>query len=203
MSQIKQIIKRDGRTVDFDSGKIAEAIYKAAQVLGGKDKKMATYLAKQVELYLTELCGNNTPTVEQIQDAVEKVLIENGHARTAKEFILYRAERTRVRDMNTRLMKTYEDLTFKDAADNDIKRENANIDGDTAMGTMLKYGSEGAKQFYEMFSFRVLRIQLFYYFISFLYRIKCIRTVIVHRILVLHTSHPVRSVPRLFLPCYQ
>ncbi|MDO5414700.1 MAG: anaerobic ribonucleoside triphosphate reductase [Bacillota bacterium] len=151
MSQIKQIIKRDGRTVDFDSGKIAEAIYKAAEVLGGKDRDMANYLAKQVEIYLTEICHNETPTVEQIQDAVEKVLIENGHARTAKEFILYRAERTRVRDMNTRLMKTYEDLTFKEAKDNDTKRENANIDGDTAMGTMLKYGSEGAKQFYEMF----------------------------------------------------
>ena len=53
--------------------------------------------------------------------------------------------------MNTRLMKIYEDLTFKEAKDNDTKRENANIDGDTAMGTMLKYGSEGAKQFYEMF----------------------------------------------------
>ncbi|MDO4745893.1 MAG: anaerobic ribonucleoside triphosphate reductase [Bacillota bacterium] len=151
MSQIKQIIKRDGRTVDFDSGKIAEAIYKAAEVLGGKDRNMANFLAKQVELYLTEICHNETPTVEQIQDAVEKILIENGHARTAKEFILYRAERTRVRDMNTRLMKTFEDLTFKDAKDNDTKRENANIDGDTAMGTMLKYGSEGAKQFYEMF----------------------------------------------------
>ena len=151
MSQIKQIIKRDGRTVDFDSNKIAEAIYKAAEVLGGKDHDTANFLAKQVELYLTEICHNEIPTVEQIQDAVEKILIENGHARTAKEFILYRAERTRVRDMNTRHMKTYEELTFKEAKDNDTKRENANIDGDTAMGTMLKYGSEGAKQFYEMF----------------------------------------------------
>lgn len=151
MASIKKIVKRDGRTVDFNVDKIEDAIYKAAQVLGGKDKGTARYLAKQVELYLTEKCNNTTPSVEQIQDAVEKVLIENGHARTAKEFILYRAERTRVRDMNTRLMKTFEDLTFKDAADNDIKRENANIDGDTAMGTMLKYGSEGAKQFYEMF----------------------------------------------------
>lgn len=53
--------------------------------------------------------------------------------------------------MNTRLMKIYEGLTFKLAKDNDVKRENANIDGDTAMGTMLKYGSEGAKQFYEMY----------------------------------------------------
>ena len=151
MSEIRQIIKRDGRTVDFDIIKISDAIYKAAEVLGGQNRDTANYLAKQVELYLTEVCHNDIPTVEQIQDAVEKVLIENGHARTAKEFILYRAERTRVRDMNTRLMKTYEDLTFKDAKDNDTKRENANIDGDTAMGTMLKYGSEGAKQFYEMF----------------------------------------------------
>ena len=53
--------------------------------------------------------------------------------------------------MSTQLMKTYEDLTFKSAADNDVKRENANINGDTAMGSMLKYGSEGAKRFYEMF----------------------------------------------------
>ena len=151
MSEIKQIIKRDGRTVDFDISKISDAIYKAAEVLGGQDRDTSNYLARQVELYLVEVLHNEIPTVEQIQDTVEKVLIENGHARTAKEFILYRAERTRVRDMNTRLMKTYEDLTFKDAKDNDTKRENANIDGDTAMGTMLKYGSEGAKQFYEMF----------------------------------------------------
>ena len=151
MEQIRKIIKRDGRTVDFNVDKIANAIYKAAQVLGGKDRDMAKYLARQVEVYLIEICHNEVPTVEQIQDTVEKVLIENGHARTAKEYILYRAERTRVRDMNTRLMKTYEDLTFKEAKDNDTKRENANIDGDTAMGTMLKYGSEGAKQFYEMF----------------------------------------------------
>lgn len=151
MESIKKIVKRDGRTVEFDVDKIAQAIYKAATVLGGKDRDTAKYLAKQVEVYLAEIRHNEMPTVEQIQDAVEKVLIENGHARTAKEFILYRAERTRVRDMNTRLMKIYEDLTFKDAADNDIKRENANIDGDTAMGTMLKYGSEGSKQFYEMF----------------------------------------------------
>ena len=53
--------------------------------------------------------------------------------------------------MNTRLMKIYEDITFSSAKDSDIKRENANIDGDTAMGTMLKYGSEGSKQFYQMF----------------------------------------------------
>lgn len=151
MESIKKIIKRDGRTVDFNIDKITDAIYKAAQVLGGRDREMSNYLARQVELYLLEVCHNSTPTVEQVQDAVEKILIENGHARTAKEYILYRAERTRVRDMNTKLMRIYEDLTFKDAKDNDVKRENANIDGNTAMGTMLKYGSEGAKEFYKMY----------------------------------------------------
>ena len=114
---------------------------------------MARALAEQVAASLEE-AGNQSPTVEEIQDAVERTLVDNGHARTAKEFILYRAQRTRVRDMNTRLMKTYEELTYKSADENDIKRENANIDGDTAMGTMLKYGSEGAKQFYHMFVLR-------------------------------------------------
>ena len=151
MDSIQKIIKRDGRLADFDVDKIADAIFKAAQVLGGRDREMSVYLAKQVELYLLEVCHNQVPTVEQIQDAVEKILIENGHARTAKEYILYRAERTRVRKMNSKLMKIYEDLTFKEAKENEIKRENANIDGNTAMGTMLKYGSEGAKEFYKSY----------------------------------------------------
>lgn len=148
---ITTIVKRDGRSMSFDIEKIATAIYKAAQVLGGSDKEMAVSIARDVEQYLETEAHISSPTVEQIQDAVERILIAQDHARTAKEYILYRAERTRVRESSTRLMKVYEDLTFKDATDNDIKRENANIDGDTAMGTMLKYGSEGAKQFYEMF----------------------------------------------------
>ncbi|HHZ05184.1 MAG TPA: anaerobic ribonucleoside triphosphate reductase [Clostridiales bacterium] len=147
---IATIVKRDGRKVEFDITKIAEAIFRAANAIGGNDYEAAEILAQKVQQYLEDE-GNFTPTVEHVQDTVEKVLIENGHARTSKEYILYRAERTRVREMNTRLMKIYEDLTFKSAKDNDIKRENANIDGDTAMGTMLKYGSEGAKQFYEMY----------------------------------------------------
>lgn len=148
---IEQIIKRDGRTAPFELDKIANAIFGAAQSVGGQDYEMAHELAEQVEKELEKTVSEKIPTVEQIQDTVETVLIESGHARTAKEYILYRDERTRVREMNTRLMKVYEDLTFKSSIENDIKRENANIDGDTAMGTMLKYGSEGAKQFYEMF----------------------------------------------------
>lgn len=149
---ITHIIKRDGRKDTFNVEKIAKAIYKAAQAVGGTDYEASMKLAVDV----CELCektygSSSTPTVEQIQDLVEKVLVEEGHAKTAKAYILYRSDRTRSREMNTRLMKIYEDLTFKSAKDSDIKRENANINGDTAMGTMLKYGSEGAKQFYEMY----------------------------------------------------
>ncbi len=148
---ITKIRKRDGREVAFNVEKIASAVFKAASATGGKDYSTAMDLAERVVAYIEESMDRRVPDVEEIQDAVEKVLIETGHARTAKEFILYRAERTKVREMNTRLMKVYEELTFKDAKDNDLKRENANIDSDTAMGTMLKYGSEGAKQFYEMY----------------------------------------------------
>jgi ribonucleoside-triphosphate reductase (formate) len=151
LEMITKIKKRDGREVPFNLEKIASAIFKAASATGGNNYDTALKLSEKVIEYLERRSDHNIPTVEEIQDLVEKVLIDTGHARTAKEFILYRAERTRVREMNTRLMKVFEDLTFKEAKDNDIKRENANIDGDTAMGTMLKYGSESAKQFYEMY----------------------------------------------------
>ncbi|MGI6268282.1 MAG: anaerobic ribonucleoside triphosphate reductase [Acutalibacteraceae bacterium] len=147
---IKTIVKRDGREVNFSIDKIANAVYMAAQATGGKDYAVSLDIANQVVDYI-ESQGIEKPSVEEIQDAVEKILIENGHARTAKVYILYRSERSKVRDMNTRLMKIYEGLTFVDAKENDIKRENANIDGDTSMGTMLKYGSEGAKQFNELY----------------------------------------------------
>ncbi len=147
---IIKIKKRDGRNVTFNIEKIANAIYKAAQSVGGSDYEEALELSgKVVDMLMSS--NLTSPTVEQIQDCVEKVLIEEGHAATAKAYILYRSTRTRAREMNTRLMKVYEDLTFKSAKDSDLKRENANIDGDTAMGTMLKYGSVGAKEFYEMY----------------------------------------------------
>lgn len=148
---ITKICKRDGRQVPFNIEKIASAIFKAASATGGKDYATALSIAEQVVDYIEQKLGKKVPSVEEIQNAVEKVLIETGHALTAKEFILYRAERTRIREMKTRLMKVYGEITYLEAKDCDAKRENANIDGDTAMGTMLKYGSEGAKQFYEMF----------------------------------------------------
>ena len=151
MPMITMIKKRDGREAPFNIEKIARAIYMAAQAVGGNDYAEAMELADKVCQSLSESIIGRNPSVEEVQDMVERVLIENGHAKTAKAYILYRAERTRAREMNTTLMKIYEDLTFKSAGEYDLKRENANIDGDTAMGTMLKYGSEGAKQFNELY----------------------------------------------------
>ena len=148
---ITKILKRDGREVPFNIEKITNAIYKATIAAGEEDYEKAMALAEKVVEKLHKDPNIQVPSVEDIQDIVERVLIEEGLTQTAKKYILYRAERTRIREMKTRLMKTYEDITFKESKDNDLKRENANIDGDTAMGTMLKYGSEGAKQFCEMF----------------------------------------------------
>jgi len=145
-----RVTKRDGRIVPFDITKIEQAMEKAFRATKNpRTQEIPSMSRRVVELLDGE--GNPAPTVEHIQDLVEQVLMERNHVRTAKAYILYRAERSRIRESNTRLMKVYEDITYKDAADSDIKRENANVDGDTAMGSMLKYGSEGAKQFNEMF----------------------------------------------------
>ena len=150
---ITSIKKRDGRVVPFDQSKIEAAIEKSFMASGSqKTLETAQELTAQV---VAEVSNDESlpsvPTVEQIQDTVERVLIEKGFVRSAKAYILYRAERSRVREMNSRLMRVFEDIAYKDAIDSDIKRENANINGDTAMGAMLKFGSEGAKQFYEMY----------------------------------------------------
>lgn len=150
IEQIDVIVKRDGRVLLYQRGKIASAIEKAFRATGREDAwPLADTLAAKVENSLIEE-GNLRPGVEEIQDRVEKVLIDNDMADAAKAYILYRAERSRRRELNSRLMKTYEDITFSDAKDSDIKRENANVDGNTAMGAMLKFGSEGAKHFYQM-----------------------------------------------------
>ncbi|MCL6460193.1 MAG: anaerobic ribonucleoside triphosphate reductase, partial [Gorillibacterium sp.] len=148
---ITKIRKRDGREAPFAIEKIGQAILKAASTTEEVGYRDSLHLAEQVVDELTVSKAQAIPQVEEIQDAVERVLIKAGLTETSKAFILYRAERTRAREMNTRLMKVYQGLTYDDAENSDLKRENANIDGDTAMGTMLKYGSEGAKQFYELF----------------------------------------------------
>ncbi|MBR7147959.1 MAG: anaerobic ribonucleoside triphosphate reductase, partial [Firmicutes bacterium] len=142
---LKHIRKRNGEVVDFNSDKIKEAIKKAGEAT---DAGFSTEELNQLTAMVITLTPNDeVPTVEQIQDVVENVLIKEGFAKTAKAYILYRAEHTMTRQAEADLMDIYKELTFASAKDADIKRENANIDGDTAMGTMLKYGSEGSKYF--------------------------------------------------------
>lgn len=99
MSLIKSVVKRDGSVVDFTPQRITNAIYRAAVAVGGRDKATAEKLSAEVVRVLeAQTPEGKVPTVEQIQDAVEKVLIEKGHARVAKAFILYRAERAELRE---------------------------------------------------------------------------------------------------------
>lgn len=151
---ITKIRKRDGREALFAIDKITNAIMKAAAATKESDPGRAVTLAEEVMRKLEGKGAASIPFVEEIQDTVEEVLMNEGLVHTAKAYILYRAERTRIREMDTRLMKVFEEITYQDASDSEIKRENANIDGNTSMGTMLKYGSEGAKQFNELFVLR-------------------------------------------------
>ena len=140
------IKKRNGTPVPFDVNKIRSAIHKAneaAQI----EAIAPVQFEKLVDEVVESIPAGQVPDVEQVQDLVEEKLIVNGFAKTAKAYILYRAEHTKVRKTEADLVNIYRELTFTSAADADIKRENANIDADTSMGTMLKYGSEGANYF--------------------------------------------------------
>ncbi len=102
MPKIEQVVKRTGAVVPFNKERIVNAIYRAAVAVGGRDRSIAERLADQVATILENATpAGRIPTVEEIQDIVEKVLIENGHARTAKAYILYREERSRHRQSKT------------------------------------------------------------------------------------------------------
>ncbi|MEB3330123.1 MAG: anaerobic ribonucleoside-triphosphate reductase [Candidatus Sericytochromatia bacterium] len=107
---VQEVEKRDGRIVAFDRGKIVAAIMKAAQSVQGSDYQLAEDLADRVAEALAAAVGEVVPSVERVQDVIEKVLIEHGHARTAKAFILYRARRSRIREGKSELMETVGDL---------------------------------------------------------------------------------------------
>jgi len=146
----KKIKKRDGREVSFDSLKIKLAIEKAIEAVDG-DKSKLGELTKRVIFLVNEKYVKSAPTVENIQDVVEEVLIEYKMSDVAKAYILYRSQRSKIREQKTRLMQTFHDITFSKSSQSDLKRENANINSDTPMGAMLKYGSEGAKEFNKSF----------------------------------------------------
>lgn len=137
-----QIRKRDGRLVNFSKEKIAQAIFKAAKNVGGYDYKVSEALADDVINYMVNKIGAGAiPEVEFVQDCVEKVLIEKGHAKTAKAYILYRDKRTRFRETKSELMDIVRDILVE------TSRENANI-GNSPSAKMLQIASAASKQYY-------------------------------------------------------
>ena len=144
----KKIKKRDGKIVNFNPEKIADAITKAGLKTEEFKADRAKALAEKVVKRAEETLKTRTPSVEQIQDIVEEVLLESSFKKTAKEYIQYRQERSRIREAKSDLMNIYKTISHADAADDsDVKRSNANVDGDSAMGKMLQFGAEGAKVF--------------------------------------------------------
>ena len=151
---IKSIIKRDGRVVLYDQNKIASAILRAMEVSHEGDAGDAARVANDVQGELERRFPSQAPNIEAIQDAVERQLMNHGFNAAAKAYILYRANRTRAREANTSLMRTIDEITNIDARISDMKRDNANIDGNTAMGSMLQIGSAGAKAYNEIYLLR-------------------------------------------------
>ena len=144
---LTKITKRDGKIVDFDAGKIAVAIEKAGAATGEfKVDRAKALMDKVVERAEKEL--SKRPTVEAVQDLVEQVLMESKFKKTAKAYITYRQERSNTRAAKENLMQTYRMISYADASeDSDVKRSNANVDGNSAMGKMLQFGAEGSKYF--------------------------------------------------------
>ena len=144
----KKIQKRDGKIVNFNPEKIADAIAAAGAATEEFKYDRAKQLAEKVVKVAEAEIKERTPKVEQIQDIVERVLMESSFKRTAKEYITYRQERNKVRDAKSNLMEAYKTISIADASeDSDIKRSNANVDGNSAMGKMLQFGAEGSKAF--------------------------------------------------------
>ena len=151
---IQSIIKRDGRVVLYDQNKIASAILRSLEASGDGNAADAARVANDVQRELENRFASQSPNIEAIQDAVERQLMNHGFSAAAKAYILYRANRTRAREANTSLMKTIDEITNIDARISDMKRDNANIDGNTAMGSMLQIGSAGAKAYNEIYLLR-------------------------------------------------
>ncbi|HOV79766.1 MAG TPA: anaerobic ribonucleoside-triphosphate reductase [Bacillota bacterium] len=137
----KSIQKRDGREVPFDETKITDAIFKAARAVGGEDRQTAMELTIEVIKLLKKRYNGNLFGVEDVQDIVEKVLIEAGHARTAKAYILYRDRRTRMREAKSELMDAVEEIL------EETNRENANI-SNSPSAKMLQIASAASKRYY-------------------------------------------------------
>ena len=151
---VTEILKRDGRRVSYDEAKIVNAIARAMKASGHEGAEEAERLGDAVDAVINEKYPDQVPNVEQIQDAVEVALMRAGFEDVAKSYILYRADRTTAREKNSQLMHIFDEITSRDSKESDLKRDNANVDGDSAMGTMLQYGATAAKEYNEKFLLR-------------------------------------------------
>lgn len=140
------VIKRDGTEELYSEHKVSSSIMRAAISVGGDNYELADELANEVTSIIE---GSNMDEIkaETLEKIIQDLLIDGGYSSTATAYIIYAADRTKQRDMNSELMRSYEAITFNSGEVMDAKKENANINSETAMGTMLKYGSEGAKKF--------------------------------------------------------
>ena len=144
---IETIVKRNGAVLAFDAQKIVTAVGKAMGAVSGTiDDAVAHRVADRVVSVL-EQKGIEVPTVENVQDEVEAALMEAGETETAKAYIIYRRKRELVRqskNLNAQLKEVFD----TSAQESDLKRDNANVDGDCAMGTMLQVGAAASKSYY-------------------------------------------------------
>lgn len=140
------VCKRDGTEEGFSRDKASNSIMQAALQVGGEDYDLADSLADKLEDMLEEN-GITKVTSQELEKLIKDLLIDEGHSATATEYIVYASERNKIRELNSEMMKTMEEITFTTSEESDSKRENANINSNTSMGTMLKYGSETAKKF--------------------------------------------------------
>ncbi len=169
-----KVVKRDGSHVPFDSTKIRNAIYKAIlashtqeelkerfsnEILDDITNQVVEKCQDIMDITSTQLKDLNKDnekvfdtsvaiSINGIQDIVEKTLIRNGFADTAKAYIVYRAKRDDIRNSRDSINKAISDVLMCDSKDSDTKRENGNINGDTPMGTMLQVASSVSKNFY-------------------------------------------------------
>ena len=152
----ERVKKRSGRTVKFNKQKIQIAISKANDDIKNTNTN-AKVMTKDDILAVTDKVVDSLPDIkridiEEIQDTVEKVLMQEGFFTVAKNYILYRRKRQEQRDAAQKLMQQYTELLSTDASNNDDRRENANINTNTPMGIMLKAGTTGMKIYADNYS---------------------------------------------------
>lgn len=149
-----KVRKRNESIVDFDRNKIFNAIEKAVLASHTDETFDSTICNKLVDIINDECFAScyenkdNIINIEDIQDIVERTLIKNGFADTAKEYILYRQKRNEIRNTRDSITNTISNLLNTESYENDLKRDNGNIDGDSPMGTMLQIGSNVSKNYY-------------------------------------------------------